>query len=183
MTVQRANAVQPKAANPMGGMMGMPGMMGGMMGVGAVGGMGMGMGMMVPGMMGMGGAIGMGMPGMGMGAPGMGGAASGPPTRVLTLLNMTSADELKDDVEYKEILEDVKTECETFGAIDSLVIPRPGVDGVAEGASCVGKIYVAYTAPESAVAASAALTGRQFGGKVVMTSFYPVEKYDAKEYE
>jgi splicing factor U2AF 65 kDa subunit len=55
---------------------------------------------------------------------------STPITEVLCLLNMVTEDELTDDEEYEEILEDVKDECNKYGAVKSIEIPRPipGVD-------------------------------------------------------
>ena len=51
-------------------------------------------------------------------------------TEVLCLLNMVTEDELVDDDEYEEILEDVKEECNKYGIVKSIEIPRPikGVD-------------------------------------------------------
>lgn len=50
-------------------------------------------------------------------------------TKVLVLLNMVDAEELMDDEEYQDILEEVRSECEKFGAIVSMEIPRPSTDG------------------------------------------------------
>ena len=48
-----------------------------------------------------------------------------PSTEVLCLLNMVTEDELVDDDEYEEILEDVKEECNKYGMVKSIEIPRP----------------------------------------------------------
>jgi splicing factor U2AF subunit len=55
--------------------------------------------------------------------------ASGPATEVLCLLNMVTPDELKDEEEYEDILEDIKEECNKYGVVRSIEIPRP-IDGV-----------------------------------------------------
>jgi hypothetical protein len=50
--------------------------------------------------------------------PAMGNDLSNPletPTKVIALTQVVSADELKDDEEYKEILEDMREECGKFG--------------------------------------------------------------------
>lgn len=58
--------------------------------------------------------------------PGLSGVgASGPATEVLCLLNMVTADELKDEEEYEDILEDIKEECNKYGVVRSIEIPRP----------------------------------------------------------
>lgn len=38
-------------------------------------------------------------------------------------------DELKDEEEYEDILEDIKEECNKYGVVRSIEIPRP-IDGV-----------------------------------------------------
>lgn len=55
--------------------------------------------------------------------------ASGPATEVLCLLNMVTPDELKDEEEYEDILEDIKEECNKYGVVRSIEIPRP-IEGV-----------------------------------------------------
>ncbi|KAG9080220.1 hypothetical protein FRC06_006928 [Ceratobasidium sp. 370] len=44
---------------------------------------------------------------------------------ILLLLNMVAPEDLTDDSEYQEIVEDVRDECSKFGAVRTLVIPRP----------------------------------------------------------
>lgn len=58
--------------------------------------------------------------------PGLSGVgASGPATEVLCLLNMVTPDELRDEDEYEDILEDIKEECNKYGVVRSIEIPRP----------------------------------------------------------
>lgn len=63
----------------------------------------------------------------------------GPPTEVLCLLNMVTPDELRDEEEYEDILEDIKEECNKYGVVRSVEIPRP-IEGV-EVPGC-GKVYI-----------------------------------------
>lgn len=42
---------------------------------------------------------------------------------------MVTPDELKDDEQYEDILEDIKEECNKYGVVRSIEIPRP-IDGV-----------------------------------------------------
>jgi splicing factor U2AF subunit len=39
---------------------------------------------------------------------------------------MVTAEELVDEQDYQDILEDIREECEKYGAVDGLRIPRPG---------------------------------------------------------
>jgi splicing factor U2AF 65 kDa subunit len=57
--------------------------------------------------------------------PGLSIVTSGPATEVLCLLNMITPDELKDEEEYEDILEDIKEECNKYGVVRSIEIPRP----------------------------------------------------------
>lgn len=54
---------------------------------------------------------------------------SGPATEVLCLLNMVTPDELRDEEEYEDILEDIREECNKYGVVRSVEIPRP-IEGV-----------------------------------------------------
>lgn len=69
---------------------------------------------------------------------GLGGPSgpSGLPSRVVVLLNMVTPEELDDEDEYADIVDDIKTECERFGRVVSIVLPRPR-DGFY---SAVGKV-------------------------------------------
>lgn len=60
----------------------------------------------------------------------------GTPSRVVVLLNMVTPQELEDEEEYADIVDDIKSECERFGRVISIVLPRPR-DGVY---SAVGKV-------------------------------------------
>lgn len=64
---------------------------------------------------------------------------SGPPTEVLCLLNMVTPDELRDEDEYDDILDDIKEECNKYGVVRSVEIPRP-IEGV-EVPGC-GKVII-----------------------------------------
>lgn len=67
---------------------------------------------------------------------------SGPPTEVLCLLNMVTPDELRDEDEYDDILDDIKEECNKYGVVRSVEIPRP-IEGV-EVPGC-GKVIIPFT--------------------------------------
>lgn len=42
---------------------------------------------------------------------------------------MVTPDELKDEEEYEDILEDIREECNKYGVVRSLEIPRP-IEGI-----------------------------------------------------
>lgn len=105
--------------------------------------------------------------------------ASGPPTEVLCLLNMVTPDELKDEEEYEDILEDIKEECNKYGVVRSIEIPRP-IDGV-EVPGC-GKVFVEFNSVLDCQKAQQTLTGRKFSNRVVVTSYFDPDKYHRREF-
>ncbi|ROW05899.1 hypothetical protein VPNG_07992 [Cytospora leucostoma] len=97
-------------------------------------------------------------------------------TRVLQLLNMVTPEELMDNDDYEEICEDVRDECQKFGQITELKVPRP-VGGSRQSAG-VGKIYVKFDSPESATKAFRALAGRKFADRTVVATYFPEENFE-----
>ena len=91
-----------------------------------------------------------------------------PPSTALLLENMVTQEELADDETYADIVLDTKEECEKFGEIKALEIPRP-VEGK-ENPS-VGKVYVLFDTKEACTQARQALHGRAFDGRTVFASF------------
>jgi splicing factor U2AF subunit len=100
-------------------------------------------------------------------------------TEILCLMNMVTKEELEDDEEFEGIMEDVREECSRYGEVVSVEIPRPigGVD-----VPGVGKIFVEFSSPEPCSQAHAALAGRKFANRVVVTSFFDLVKYHNKEF-
>ena len=131
---------------------------------------------------------------MGVAPPLMGGIPANvslQPTRILVMQNMVTEDELRDDQEYSEILEDVEEECNKYGRVLSIQIPRPAqaapvaanihpdrmpmvpvkpVDGV-------GKVFVEYASIQDAQAAERAISGRKFADRTIVTTFLTEKAY------
>eukprot|EP00268_Persea_americana_P005537 TRINITY_DN11876_c0_g1_i1.p1 TRINITY_DN11876_c0_g1~~TRINITY_DN11876_c0_g1_i1.p1 ORF type:complete len:558 (-),score=113.80 TRINITY_DN11876_c0_g1_i1:252-1925(-) len=103
------------------------------------------------------------------------------PTKVICLTEVVSADELRDEEEYEEILEDMREEGGKFGPLVNVVIPRPKPNG--EQTPGVGKVFLEYADAASSTKAKAALNGRKFGGNVVTAVYYPEDKFSSREYE
>lgn len=133
--------------------------------------------------------------------PGLSGVgASGPATEVLCLLNMVTADELKDEEEYEDILEDIKEECNKYGVVRSIEIPKP-IEGECQNRifphNCewnfnelsagvdvpgCGKVFVEFNSILDCQQAQQALTGRKFSDRVVVTSYFDPENYHRREF-
>ncbi|KAM7516274.1 hypothetical protein LguiA_005857 [Lonicera macranthoides] len=102
-------------------------------------------------------------------------------TKVLCLTQVVNEEELKDDEDYEDILDDMRTECGKFGNLVNVVIPRPKPNG--EPSPGVGKVFLEYTDVESATKARGGLNGRKFGGNQVVAVFYPENKFFQQEYD
>ncbi|GMS89352.1 hypothetical protein PENTCL1PPCAC_11527, partial [Pristionchus entomophagus] len=104
---------------------------------------------------------------------------SGPVTEVLCLMNMVTEDELKNDEDYDDIVEDIREECSKYGVVRSLEIPRalPGMP-----VPGVGKVYVEFADTADCQRAQAALTGRKFASRTVVTSYFDLEKYHNRHF-
>jgi splicing factor U2AF subunit len=69
------------------------------------------------------------------------------PTRVLCFKNIVSPSEIDEDEEFKEIIDDIREECNKFGRVMSINIPRTEVDREVIG---IGHAFVEfYTLEES----------------------------------
>lgn len=102
---------------------------------------------------------------------------AGPPTEVLCLMNMVTEEDLVNDEEYEDILEDVREECIKYGNVVSLEIPRPGIDEKG-----IGKVFVEFSSTSECQRAQAALTGRKFANRVVVTSYYDPDLYHRRQF-
>ena len=92
---------------------------------------------------------------------------------------MITPEELKDDEEFKFIVEDVATEMTKYaqqsgGTLEDVQIPREG--------SGVGHIYVLFSNLEAAVEAHLQLPTRKFGDKFIKAAFYDENKLKGKEF-
>ncbi len=69
-----------------------------------------------------------------------------------------------------EICEDVKEECEKYGKVLDMKVPRP--TGGSRQSNGVGKIFVKFDTPESSGKALRALAGRKFADRTVVTTYF-----------
>lgn len=69
-----------------------------------------------------------------------------------------------------EICEDIKEECEKYGQVLEMKVPRPS--GGSRQSNGVGKIFVKYDNADSARTALQALAGRKFADRTVVTTYF-----------
>ncbi|UYV74780.1 U2AF2 [Cordylochernes scorpioides] len=103
----------------------------------------------------------------------------GPATEVLCLMSILEPKDLEDDEDYDDIMDDIRQQCEAYGKVLSMEIPRP-IPGV-EVPGC-GKVFVEFDTVEACQRALHNLTGRKFNNRVVVTSFYDPDKYHRREF-
>eukprot|EP01098_Paradermamoeba_levis_P016345 TRINITY_DN8785_c0_g1_i1.p1 TRINITY_DN8785_c0_g1~~TRINITY_DN8785_c0_g1_i1.p1 ORF type:complete len:321 (+),score=100.30 TRINITY_DN8785_c0_g1_i1:775-1737(+) len=106
------------------------------------------------------------------------------PTKVLMLMNMLSFDDLKNDSDYNEVLEDVRAECERFGNVIDIKIPRPiRAEEDEDDTPGVGKIFVEFEKTADAQKAQQSLGGRKFQGRTVITSYFESDLFHQDLFE
>ncbi|KAH9145486.1 hypothetical protein AeRB84_010617 [Aphanomyces euteiches] len=101
------------------------------------------------------------------------------PTPVIQLGNMVQASELEDDDEFADLKEDIEEECNKFGKVVALEIPRPNGNETVLG---VGKVFVRFEDISGAQAAIKALKGRKFGGNIVEVSYMSLAKFETQDF-
>ena len=117
---------------------------------------------------------------------GQAGLKPGKPTSILLLLNLVLPEDLEDDVEFEgflfnvDIKQDILLECQRFGDIKDVIIPRP-----LEGAEIpgLGKIFVQYDTADHAAQAQRELAGRRFMERVVLATFFDETKFSKGKFE
>ena len=106
------------------------------------------------------------------------------PSRVIQLVNILTPEELMDDIEYREIAEDIRMEVAKYGQILNIEIPRPirtdGCKGVVSPG--VGKVFIKYQNLLSAKLARFKIAGLKFNDKTVCASFYPEQLFDIRDF-
>lgn len=97
-------------------------------------------------------------------------------TTIVCLSNMTTEEDLRDDVSFGELVEDIAHECNKHGIVKFIAVPRT-VEEVRD-VSLVGKVFVVFTSCEGAHATLQAISGRKFNGKVVEASFISLQYFE-----
>jgi hypothetical protein len=104
---------------------------------------------------------------------------AGPPTPVLCITNMVSAQELADAELFADMIEDTTEECAQHGAVTSVSAPKAGEGGAGAG----GRLFVEMQTEEDAKRVLVALKGRSFDGRVVDVKFYPEAAFRAQRFQ
>ncbi|KAJ3213484.1 hypothetical protein HK099_007363 [Clydaea vesicula] len=101
------------------------------------------------------------------------------PSTVILLMNMVFNEDIMNEEEYEDIITDIKQECIKFGEVTNVFIPKPKEE---DDALAAAKVYVKFSNIEESGAALKMLSGREFGGRTVITSYYSEEAFFKGEY-
>lgn len=102
-------------------------------------------------------------------------------SRVVVLEEAVTADELGDDEEYQDIVADMRDECSKHGALRRVIIPRPTPS--MPNPPGLAKVIIEYEDGGSAMRARNAMHGRKFGGRTVVATYLPEDKYLRGEFD
>ena len=103
-------------------------------------------------------------------------------TRVVSLAEAVTIEELQSDEDYKEIMEDMQEECSKYGVCTNIVIPRPAPASQLQPPG-LGKVIIEFADVNASVKARNAMHGRKFGGRTVVAAFLAEDKYAIGQYE
>ena len=99
-------------------------------------------------------------------------------TGVVRLDRMVSPDDLRDDVLYRYLLEEITEEVRKFGHLLEVVIPRSG-DPAASG---VGKVFLKYACIDDSIRCRTELDRRWFSERRIVAEYYPDDRFAAGDY-
>lgn len=85
---------------------------------------------------------------------------------------MVTREDLYNEAEFRDIIEDVRLECQEHGQVLNVIIPRQ-CDGYMQTSE--GLIFVEFNNADHARAAARVLNGRKFADKTVLVQY--VRKY------
>lgn len=99
----------------------------------------------------------------------------------MTTNTQVSPEDLFDDEVYEELIMDLRVECSLYGNVDKVEIPRPE-KSTGYCSPAVGKCYVKFFYQIPAKKCKHHLAGRTYNKRTVITSFYPEDRFDLKDY-
>ena len=122
------------------------------------------------------------------------------PGPVVVFMNMMAPSDLYDQEEVERVQSDLIEQCETFGKVEKVHVPRPvlltetqyrtievtnrvdRIESMHALSPAVGKIFVKFETVAAAKIARFRLSGRQYNKRTVVASFYPEHYFDIGEF-
>jgi len=103
------------------------------------------------------------------------------PTNVLNFVGMVKEIDIENEDVYNEIKNDVKLECEEFGKVEEIFMPRKDIDE--NDVPGIGNVYVKFDNVDSAKNARKNLISRRFDGRLLTIKYYEEDKFNKKIFE
>ena len=103
------------------------------------------------------------------------------PTKVLCLNSIIKGLDIEDEDKYKEIEEDIKSECEKYGKVMGIFMPRKDVEDNATPG--MGNAYVMYEDIEQSKLARRFLSLKRFNNKLIYIQYIPEEDFINKKFD
>ena len=103
------------------------------------------------------------------------------PTNVLCLNSIIKGLDIEDEDKYNEIKDDIKNECEKYGKVLDIFMPRKDVEDNATPG--MGNAYVMYENIEQSKLARKFLSLKRFNNKSIYIQYIPEENFFNKKFE
>ena len=103
------------------------------------------------------------------------------PTNVLNFIGMVKEIDIENEDLYNEIKDDVKIECEEYGKVLEVFMPRKDIDeNIVPG---MGNVYVKFENVENAKNARKNLISKRYDGKLLTIKYFDEDKFNKKIFE
>ena len=103
------------------------------------------------------------------------------PTKVLCLNSIIKGLDIEDEDKYNEVAEDIKIECEKYGKVLDIFMPRKDVEDNATPG--MGNAYVMYENVEQSKLARRFLSLKRFNNKLIYIQYIPEENFINKKFD
>ena len=103
------------------------------------------------------------------------------PTKVLCLNSIIKGLDIEDEDKYQEVVDDIKGECEKYGNVLDVFLPRKDVeDNETPG---MGNAYVMYESVEQSKLARRFLSLKRFNNQLIYIQYIPEENFINKKFD
>ena len=103
------------------------------------------------------------------------------PTKVLCLNSIIKGLDIEEEEKYNEIKDDIKNECEKYGKVLDIFMPRKDVeDNETPG---MGNAYIMFDSIEQSKLARKFLSMKKFNNKLIYIQYIPEENFINKKFE
>ena len=103
------------------------------------------------------------------------------PTKVLCLNSIIKGLDIEEEEKYNEVKEDLKNECEKYGKVLDIFMPRKDVeDNETPG---MGNAYIMFDSVEQSKLARKFLSMKRFNNKLIYIQYIPEENFINKKFE